>query len=261
MRRQLHLFSKNKKRIASQHTHREVLLKREAKGSWQLSEFILNGGGPVDRSWGVKPVDDFVVFIYQSLQCRVFGEEVKILQQVPALRQTIAVKKRVHREIQNLVENLKRSKRFYFPKEAEIVFLMLQNIQDQQQIEMRVRLLSDISQTEVKAVVLSVATELNRLRGDVVSQEKTFRGHMTLQLPQHLSGPAANFSNCLRRKMIARKHLQNAFRLPGGVLGVPLRDLLKILAAKEGILWHVFSFLPSFCLRGVWLHIDHSRAG
>jgi hypothetical protein len=84
---------------------------------------------------------------------------------------------------------------------------------------------------------------------------------MTLQLLQHLSGPAANFSNCLRRKVVARKHLQNAFGLPDGVFGMPLRDLLKILAANEGVLWHVFSFLSSVRLRGFRLNIDQDRAG
>ncbi len=78
------------------------------------------------------------------------------------------------------MENLEGRKRLHIAEKAEIIFLVLQHIQHQQQVEARVGVFSNIPQSTVEPVIFTGSAQLDRLRSDIISTENAAGRHLQL---------------------------------------------------------------------------------
>src|SRR5438128_2832800 len=125
---------------------------------------------------------------------------------------------------------------------------MLENIENENEIEDGVFLLTDVGQFELKSFVRSALAHLQSLRRDVVTPETAGGVHFFLQEPDHFSCAAANFADGLRLQTIFLHHSQDVLDLEWGFINMPKRIFLQVFTAHVDVpVEHVTRGLRRHC--------------
>src|SRR5204862_4160145 len=116
-------------------------------------------------------------------------------------------------------------------QKAEVVLEVFQDVHEQEEIEVRILLLSDIRQLELQPFARQTARPRKGLRRDVVAPTAAPTLQSFMNQPEHLSGSAAHIADRGGRELVASDHLQNVLRLPRRFVGMPERVLQEVFAA------------------------------
>src|SRR5438309_8258601 len=87
---------------------------------------------------------------------------------------------------------------FDVSQQREIVFQVLEHVEDQDKIEVRAFFLRDVCQFELKTGVLLSFAHLKGLWGNLIARQSAPAVQLRLQQPQDLASPAAYFTNAVR---------------------------------------------------------------
>src|SRR2546426_8165637 len=112
---------------------------------------------------------------------------------------------------------------------------MLDNIENQNEIEDGVFLLTDVCQSELKSFVRPALAHLQSLRRDVVTPETACVVHVLLQEPDHFACTAADFADGLRLQTIFLHHSQDVLNLEWGFINMPKLSSMVLLRGVQEI--------------------------
>ena len=100
-------------------------------------------------------------------------------------------------------------------QETEIVFQMFEDIHEEDDIEIRPFLFSDVRHSEMNSFFRPTLTKRERLRRDLIPPEGAFFMHSFLDSTQHLASATPDIADSFRREPIPGDHLENVLGFPG----------------------------------------------
>src|SRR5437773_2011020 len=128
-------------------------------------------------------VERCVAAVFQGFNRCLFGEVVNVPVQFATLQKPSLAQHRLYAQIQRKVEDLQFALRSDCVQEPEIIFDVLNDIEDQHQIEERAFVLTDIPEFELESFVRSAPAHLQRLWRDVITAENAFVVQSLLKQP------------------------------------------------------------------------------
>ena len=117
-------------------------------------------------------------------------------------------------------------------QKGEVVLHVLKHIHEQEEIEVRIFLLSDIRQLELQPFARQAVRPRKSLGRDVIPPTAASSLQPLVHQPQHLSGTTAHIADRRGRELIASDHLKNVLDLPRRFVGMPPWVLDEVFATE-----------------------------
>src|SRR5437773_11661590 len=133
----------------------------------------------------------------------------------------LAQQDRSYRKVERNVDDLVLSLGPVVAQKGEVVLHVLKHIHEQEQIEVRIFLLSDIRQLELQPFARQAVRPRKCLGRDVIPPTAASSLQPLVHQPQHLSGTTAHIADRRGRELIASDHLKNVLDLPRRFVGMP----------------------------------------
>src|SRR6266480_7705403 len=144
----------------------------------------------------------------------------------------LAQQDRSHRKVERNVDDLVLGLGPEGAQKREVVLHVLKHIHEQEEIEVRIFLLSDIRQLELQPVARQTVRPRKGLGRDVVPPTAASSLQPLMHQPQHLSGATAHIADRRGREVIASDHLKDVLDLPRRFVGMPQWVLDEVFATE-----------------------------
>ena len=122
--------SKNQKAEATQQPGSEIFVDGGQQFPREFQKQLAWRRTKLDRTRGVEVIQHFIAGIFQSPQCRLFAEIMKVRIHLSPFDEPILAEYRLHRKVQRDVKYLVAAPRLQSLQETEIILEMLDYIQD-----------------------------------------------------------------------------------------------------------------------------------
>src|SRR6266516_1174423 len=117
-------------------------------------------------------------------------------------------------------------------QQAEVVLHVFKHIHEQEEIKVRILLLSDIGQLELKPFARQALRPRKRLGRDVIPPTAASSMQSLMNQPQHFSGSTPHIADRGGCELVASDHLKDVLRLPRGFVGMPQWVLDEVFATE-----------------------------
>ena len=182
-----------------------------------------------------EAVEKRVATVFQGFKGCLLGEVVNVPVQFPTFQKPSFAQHGLYAQIQRNMKYLQLALWSDCGQEAEIVFDVLENIEDQHQVEEDAFLLTDVPQFELESFVRSAPAHLQGLRRDVVSPESACVVHLLVQELEHFACATTDVADGLRPQPVLLHHPQDLVDLERGFIDVPARIVLQVFPVDVDI--------------------------
>ena len=158
-------------------------------------------------------VQELVPGVPECFERRLPGEVVKVCVNVPPLQEGPFAQDGLYAQIQGNVKDLQLALRPDPLQKAEVVFDVLDDVENQHEIEDAIVLLRHVRESELKSFVRATLAHLQGLWRDVATPEPARWVHLLLQESDDFPCAAANVADGLRSQTVSLHHFQDLLDL------------------------------------------------
>src|SRR5262249_12850808 len=221
--------------VAAQNPHRHIRVNGKGDLSWDLQNPLQAITGKIDQSRRIEMIEDLVTDVLQRAQRGVLREVMKVGVEVAALQNAFLSPNGLSRQIERNVEHRVTALVSDVSQKAEIVFQVLDHVEDQDEVEVDVLFLEDVGELVIDSLARSRSSHGERLGRNFVSHESAVAVQVIVELFEDLSGAASGVADRLRPEIVSPQHADDLFGFPGGLLDVPVGILPEIFAVAVDV--------------------------